>query len=139
MTLVELVYTSEVANSVTSDDIHHFVDRARIKNRRHGLSGVLISSPPYFIQLLEGKADEVIETFSAIQQDPRHHNVHVLYIGSLLERSFPDWDMGLIESTGDWQLDMRQFDRAIRRPSQDVSRGIQAIEEFYHQTSAVIA
>ncbi len=137
MTLVELVYTSEIAADVTSEDIHHMIEQARIKNRRHGISGLLIHAPPYFIQLLEGKSDEVIETFSRIQQDHRHHSVHVLHVGPISRRSFPEWDMGLMETSGDWQLDFRRFEQVIRRGEGRVSKGVEGIEQFYHQASVV--
>ncbi len=137
MTLVELVYTSEIAADVTSEDIHHMIEQARIKNRRHGVSGLLVCAPPYFIQLIEGKSDEVIETFSRIQQDRRHHAVHILHVGPIARRSFPQWDMGLMETSGDWQLDLRQFEQVIRRGDGIVSRGVEAIEHFYHQSSVV--
>ncbi|MBY0586373.1 BLUF domain-containing protein [bacterium] len=137
MTLVELVYTSEAASHVTSDDIHQLVEKARIKNRRHGLSGLLIHSAPYFIQLIEGKAEAVIETFNRVQEDARHQNIHMLQLGLIDQRSFPEWDMGLIHAVGDWNLDNKQIDRILRRPSRQVSKGILAIEHFYQQASVV--
>jgi hypothetical protein len=47
-----------------------------------------------FIQLLEGKEEDVVGTFSKIRSDGRHKNIQLLLEGRQKTRIFKSWNMG---------------------------------------------
>lgn len=137
MNLAELVYSSEIAPGLPHDEILRLVDRARICNRRHGISGLLLHQGPYFVQLIEGKPEEVIPLYSRIQHDPRHRHCHVLHVGSIDQRSFPEWDLGWIDLSKDSSTEADRWARLLHRGPNAPSAGLQAMEEFLHQASPI--
>lgn len=47
-----------------------------------------------FIQVLEGEAELIEQTYEIIAKDPRHLNLIMITGGDITERNFPDWSMG---------------------------------------------
>jgi hypothetical protein len=48
-----------------------------------------------FIQILEGKEDDVLDTFDRIQDDSHHEQIIKLFSGNTDKRHFPNWKMSL--------------------------------------------
>lgn len=90
----QLGYVS-VATEVFSDaDLVALLDKARSTNFRLGVTGMLLYHDGAFIQVLEGKADAVLQLYDRIKGDPRHTGAVVLFQGMADRRSFPVWTMG---------------------------------------------
>ena len=68
-------------------------DQAAQLNQKLGLSGVLFYENQHFGQILEGPRAEVTKIWEKIQRDPRHHQVRLLNMKEIEERSFPAWSM----------------------------------------------
>ncbi|MBU2664449.1 BLUF domain-containing protein [Actinoplanes bogorensis] len=98
MSVTQLIYRSR-KNSLPPNGIFEIRDQARRNNAEHDITGVLLFNRDYFLQCLEGDADEVNRTFRTISDDPRHCEVALISIGEVPERGFPDWSMGLVDST----------------------------------------
>ena len=94
----QLIYSSR-KNSLPPEGIFKIRDQARINNAGRDLTGVLLFNREYFLQCLEGEAELVTQAFCTIAGDPRHSNVTLIAVHDVPERSFPDWSMGLIDST----------------------------------------
>lgn len=92
--MYRLVYVSAAVGSPTRADLLALLAKAREKNHRLGITGLLLFKDGDFIQLLEGERPAVREVFDAIQADPRHSGVIVLLEGEAEGRLFADWSMG---------------------------------------------
>jgi hypothetical protein len=92
--MYRLVYVSAAVGSPTRADLLALLAKAREKNDRLGITGLLLFKDGDFIQLLEGERPAVREVFDAIQADPRHSGVIVLLEGEAEGRLFADWSMG---------------------------------------------
>jgi hypothetical protein len=62
-------------------------------NLRLAVTGALLFSRGHFAQVLEGSRASVETVFEAIQRDPRHRDVNVLYFNPIEKRDFADWSM----------------------------------------------
>ena len=93
MRLKTIVYSSRQCLEFTEIDLERLLARARAKNRRLGVSGVLLYCKGHFMQLLEGQEVTVERLFRTIQEDERHEDVKILAKGLISGREFCDWSM----------------------------------------------
>lgn len=81
---------------------------ARKRNTTFDITGVLSYRNGHYIQVLEGEAAAVTQLYANIIQDPRHQKVTKVLELSINERSFPRWDMKLLQSV-DKDADFAKF------------------------------
>lgn len=93
MSLVSLIYTSEVVGSVEIEDI---LTVARKRNEKDSITGIFFFRHDHFIQCLEGSREAVNETYARIMKDERHKNLLLVDYRDIYERSFPGWTMGYL-------------------------------------------
>ena len=62
-------------------------------NRIAGVTGLLLAHQGWFLQALEGPAEQVLETYRRIAADKRVHGAKVLYAGPAILREFADWNL----------------------------------------------
>lgn len=95
MTLNLTVYVSDAVE--TSDNIDDVINditvSARLKNAEVGVTGVLFYMDGRFLQILEGKPEDVQERIDIIKDDPRHENFEILIDTQIEKRGFKDWNM----------------------------------------------
>ncbi len=89
-----MVYVSAATAPLDADALLALLTRARDKNQRLGITGLLLYRDGDFIQLLEGEREAVRGLFHTIERDPRHTRTLVLLEGEAEQRLFPDWSMG---------------------------------------------
>lgn len=70
--------------------------RARAKNARLGVSGLLLHDSGSFLQVLEGDAEVLNALFATIAVDKRHSRVVQLLNRRVDQRRFADWKMGFV-------------------------------------------
>ncbi|WP_299925138.1 BLUF domain-containing protein [uncultured Pelagimonas sp.] len=70
---------------------------ANRKNKLANVTGALLRDNRRFLQILEGETAAVLHTIEAIQQDPRHFDVNILFQRAIETRFFGDWSMGYSE------------------------------------------
>jgi hypothetical protein len=68
----------------------------RERNAYFGVTGSLLFSGGCFAQILEGPMHSVELIYRAIERDPRHTDVTLLFRKRVAERAFPDWSMRYI-------------------------------------------
>ncbi|GMN01318.1 BLUF domain-containing protein [Erythrobacter sp. MTPC3] len=91
--MIQLTYTSQAAQELTSGDIFKIIETSSRNNLRDELTGFLIYSGDSFFQLIEGPEVSIDALFDRISGDPRHKQVNILSRKQVEERAFPKWRM----------------------------------------------
>lgn len=94
MPLYCLVYTSVSSQEMSDDDLKALLKKSREKNKKLNITGMLLHLDPFFIQILEGEEEAVLDSFNRIKEDSRHQKVSLIYKKQIKERAFSDWTMG---------------------------------------------
>lgn len=81
---------AEVAQAV-----QELVASSRAANAKRDVTGMLLFSGNHFAQILEGSTDALIELYSHIRADSRHHDVFTLSFEPVEQREFGDWAMAI--------------------------------------------
>ncbi len=92
--IFQLCYISTAADDMQRQDLVDLLTVSRRNNERQGITGMLLHSGDYFIQLLEGDEAAVRRMFEAISGDRRHRGVTLVFQGPAPQRDCPDWSMG---------------------------------------------
>lgn len=106
--LYELIYTSLAVSEMTKDDLNNILTVSRDKNKRLGITGILMYQNRTFIQLLEGEKEAVLEVYKSIQKDDRHTRVATFWEASIEARNFANWSMAFAKLT-----DVKDFDPEV--------------------------
>lgn len=94
-TLATLVYRSRATEALGWDELCALLHRARQRNRRESLTGLLVYDRGHFFQWLEGPAGALERIWDAVRRDPRHRDIERLGSPRLPMRLFADWEMRL--------------------------------------------
>lgn len=89
-----LIYTSQTRHPWDDAALIELLKRSMDLNTENEITGMLLFLKDRFIQLLEGKEDQVKSTFERIVSDHRHEKVRVILQGALEKRIFMGWSMG---------------------------------------------
>lgn len=115
--LIRAVYLSEVniAGSELLPEIRAIHAVATTRNGEAGITGVLLFSDRFFLQLLEGPRLRVTETLGRIFADHRHNNIRLCRAEEVSSRMFPNWSMRLVNRDPNFRLSDSQqvFDPSI--------------------------
>ena len=94
MALVGLIYVSSAREQLGTRQLSRILESAVRHNNEQRLTGMLLFLNGSFMQVLEREETAVDETYSRIQQDPRHTGCIVIDCSPIKERSFTQWSMG---------------------------------------------
>ena len=92
--LREIIYVSAPTRPFGDGDLSALLTRAREKNERLGVTGMLLLVASNFLQLLEGPTEVMDPLVEAIRRDQRHIDLTIILQREIERRSFPDWPMG---------------------------------------------
>ena len=96
MNIYRLMYISTGRKIFGTDELREFVDVCIKNNAEINVTGMLLYVNGNFLQLLEGRQEDVKALFyDRIALDKRHSGAFVLWQSEVSERVFPDWAMGL--------------------------------------------
>ena len=104
-----LIYASQESHELDSKYLKRLLVKARAKNSKRNITGMLIYKEHEFIQALEGDEEEVDKLYSIIKTDPNHKNLTILSNKRIVERSFSAWSMGFSAITNDEIKDIDGF------------------------------
>ncbi len=91
----ELIYASWVAANLDHEFVLGLVRQSRDRNRRLGITGLLVFDGERFCHLLEGEMEVVGILAAAIAHDPRHNDYTVLHAAPQSGgRRFAGWHLG---------------------------------------------
>lgn len=88
-----LVYTSARKKECDDSEIQKILDACKKNNPSKNITGLLIQTENRFLQVIEGKKDEVIGLSEKIKNDPRHGGVNIRFEKTVDKRLFPNWHM----------------------------------------------
>ena len=92
--LYQIIYASAVTRPIEEDELVGMLKRTREKNKRLGITGMLLHCDGSFIQAIEGPKAQVMDLINVIRKDLRHNRIAVLFEGPIKSRSFSKWSMG---------------------------------------------
>jgi hypothetical protein len=97
-----LIYRScnRIAAARRPSELGKLFTAARSSNKNAGITGALLVSGPWFVQVLEGDEESVRALFARIESDPRHDQVSLLETGTVEGRAFPRWSMARVSEDG---------------------------------------
>ena len=78
------------------DELADLFARARSNNQRRDITGALLVSDQWFVQVLEGDETLVRSLFERIRTDPGHDAVEVIYTEPAAARAFGHWSMAKV-------------------------------------------
>lgn len=90
--LVQLIYISVPATGAT-ESISKSIAQFRSKNLSCGIDTVVLATENFFLQLIEGRREEVNALYTKIMQDPRHTNVTLIKFQEIRKAEFNDCAM----------------------------------------------
>jgi hypothetical protein len=90
-----LIYSSTASDDMNESVLKEILSEAERCNKLQNITGLLVYFDGSFIQMLEGKEEDVIETFERIKGDPRHVQIIKLFSGDVDKRHFLSWKMSL--------------------------------------------
>lgn len=94
MQLKQVVYVSQVSPSVRASDAEAIAAEASERNGDLGITGFLLYSSRFFLQVLEGDESSVDEMMALVEKDGRHRDIRLLGEVSVFTRTFASWSMG---------------------------------------------
>ena len=89
-----VIYCSQATHDMSPEELVQLLEVSRSNNETVGLSGMLLYSSQSFLQVLEGDAVALQETYARIAVDDRHVNLRLLMNADVAAPLFPDWTMG---------------------------------------------
>ncbi len=95
--LATLCYQSRTSTFRSEEDLEELLSDARERNRRLGVTGMLVHEGERFYQWLEGPREALNALWTSISRDARHEDVELLGEGVTPARLFSDWDLRFVE------------------------------------------
>lgn len=94
-----ITYISSAARLFTGFELMELLDKSRVANLKHGVTGMLVYNAGSFMQAIEGADDDIDRLYANICRDKSHHRVTTLIDQKTEERVFADWSMGFHDLT----------------------------------------
>lgn len=95
----QIIYSSEAATPMQTDDLQELLDHARRSNATRGITGALVYAEGIFLQILEGDKVLLQDLMAKIRRDVRHESVSVLREGEVPTAIFGSWKMAYVSAT----------------------------------------
>ena len=127
--MIQLCYISTARPEVDWDSVDDILAVSRRNNSGARVSGLLLFNGKRFLQLLEGSASSVEETYARILRDPRHFAVVKLSERTIEEREFGDWEMAFERFAAENRRDA--ISDKIAQLTRSASPGVKALFTSY--------
>ena len=108
--LIRAVYISEldIPSNRILDEIRKIHEIAVSRNSSNNISGVLLFTDRFFLQLLEGPRLAVTECLGRILNDDRHDRIRLSSVEEVSARMFGEWNMRLVSGDPVFRLNPHQ-------------------------------
>ena len=94
--LVRLLYVSQPVGPITTTMTTLILEKSTAHNKKENITGVLCQGSGLWLQVLEGERSQVNLLYARIMSDRNHHNVELLSMEEITQRSFGQWSMALV-------------------------------------------
>ena len=91
--MYRLIYKSRCNGEITWDLVKSILHASEKSNAEHEISGVLLATAQHFLQVIEGRFEDVNQTFMSIVRDPRHRDIQLVSFNCVDARLFGGWGM----------------------------------------------
>ena len=98
-----IVYISTAADLSTAE-VAQILESAQRNNAQREITGFLLASRSHFMQVIEGRFEDVNRTFMRIVRDKRHTDVEIVGFDVISGRLFGGWSMrgiGVLDTNSD--------------------------------------
>jgi hypothetical protein len=92
--MYRIIYLSTETKFFSKDDVNALLINSKSNNLKFNITGLLIYIDGDFLQVIEGKKEDVINLFELIKTDIRHKHIICVFNGIVPGRQFPEWSMG---------------------------------------------
>jgi hypothetical protein len=92
--LLRLVYVSVAAPGLTAADLAAIAACSAERNRKAGLTGLLLYRGESFVGVLEGRSRVLFARMERIATDPRHARLDIRFEAPVADRRFETWSFG---------------------------------------------
>ncbi len=96
MYLMRAIYVSTITNRQDSAALQDIMRTAQPNNEKHNLTGMLVFSSKYYLQVVEGGRQEVNQLLGNLYRDARHTDMQMLGLEEITQRAFPEWSMRFV-------------------------------------------
>ncbi|MFS4484105.1 BLUF domain-containing protein [Hyunsoonleella sp. 2307UL5-6] len=103
--LKTVCYISDARLSEPLENVKAIYKKAKENNLKHDITGVLIFHKGNFLQVLEGMAESVDQTYEKIRFDSRHKNIIKVINIKTEQRIFEDYSFGftIVKSSNEFK------------------------------------
>jgi hypothetical protein len=91
--MYRLIYRSRSTKEIDWPTVQAILHSSENQNREHDINGVLLATDTHFLQVLEGRFEDVNDTFMRIVQDSRHTDLRLISYGVIDALLFAGWGM----------------------------------------------
>lgn len=92
---IRLIYVSQATTLFDDAELAELAAKAAANNKTLDVTGLLMRVGNYFVQVLEGPAENVKKLYTKIAGDPRHGTVRTV-LKQDAERAFAQWSMNYL-------------------------------------------
>lgn len=92
--MFHLVYVSTATQPFSDGELLELLRKARARNARLDVSGLMLYKQGTFMQALEGEETAIRALYATICKDPRHDHILTLLAVPVTDRLFQGWSMG---------------------------------------------
>ncbi len=131
MDLLELLYVSTAQHIMLDQELKLILEQSRAYNSQNNVTGMLIYSNGAFMQLLEGKPEEVINLYNKISRDPRHEKISKIYERETDSRRLGEWSMGYLSQEDLSKMKMPPGYKDLSDPNFNLHQYFNANENEY--------
>jgi Sensors of blue-light using FAD len=138
MSLNCLVYVSLANQEMSDNHLKSMLQKARAKNEKLAITGMLLYRDGFFMQALEGELADIESLYDTISQDPRHSDLILIFKKPIPKRGFPDWTMGF-NKIDDHNIDtIEGYTHFLKNPTPEffkhrASEAEAILDQFKHQ------
>ncbi len=113
--MYELIYVSSAIKKLSEEELNSLLVQSRQWNIAHSITGILLYIDGDFLQVLEGKKENINDLFEKIRRDKRHQGIIVVFEGNKVKRDFPDWAMNFRSTSYEKLRDLSGYEELTRR------------------------
>ena len=97
--MFRIIYLSSATKLLSNDELNHLLKKSKLKNKIYNITGLLLYIDGDFLQVIEGKKNDVLNLFELIKNDNRNRSIICVFSEKVEKRQFPDWLMGFSQLT----------------------------------------